>query len=105
LCGDRVVAAGDSKFVLALKANDGEVCWVATLRGPHVGGAALLEDRWIAIGCDAGTVYLLDRENGLLVWTYQTAGSIRTTPAVLGDRFLVPCTDSRLYCFGRQAAS
>jgi len=103
LCGDMVVSAGDSKRVVALNTATGEVCWIATLRGPHVGGAALVAERWIAIGCDAGTVYLLDREHGLPLWTYDTGGSIRSTPAIVGDRFLVPSTDSRLYCFGKDA--
>jgi outer membrane protein assembly factor BamB/orotate phosphoribosyltransferase len=103
LCSDLVVSAGDSKRVVAIKAETGEVCWIATLRGPHVGGAALVAEKWIAIGCDAGTVYLLDREHGLVIWTYNTGGSIRSTPAIVGDRLLVPSTDSRLYCFGEDA--
>jgi outer membrane protein assembly factor BamB/orotate phosphoribosyltransferase len=100
LCSDMVVSGGDSKRVFALDGDTGEVCWIATLRGPHVGGAALIGRRWIAIGCDAGQVYLLDRKSGLPIWTFETSGSIRSTPAVFGDRFLVASTDSWLYCFG-----
>jgi len=103
LCGDMVVSGGDSKRVAALKADSGEVCWVATLRGSHTGGATLVAGKWIALGCDAGTVYLLDRENGFTVWSYNTAGSIRSTPAVAGDRLLTPSSDGRLYCFGYSA--
>jgi outer membrane protein assembly factor BamB/orotate phosphoribosyltransferase len=103
LCDDLVVSAGDSKRVLALEAKTGEVCWIATLRGPHVGGAVLVAEKWVAIGCDAGTVYLLDREHGLPIWTYDTGGSIRSTPSIVGNRLLVPSTDSRLYCFGEDA--
>jgi outer membrane protein assembly factor BamB len=48
-------------------------------------------------------VYLLDSKNGLLVWSFETGGSIRSTPAVFQDKFLVPSTDGRLYCFGENA--
>jgi outer membrane protein assembly factor BamB/orotate phosphoribosyltransferase len=103
LCGDMLVAAGNSKRVVALKTDTGEVCWITTLRAPHVGGVALVADKWIALGCDAGTVYLLDREQGLPVWTYHTGGSIRSTPAVIDNRLLVPSTDGKLYCFAKDA--
>jgi outer membrane protein assembly factor BamB/orotate phosphoribosyltransferase len=103
LCGDMVVSGGDSKRVFALRTETGEVCWISTLRGSHLGGAAFVSGRWIAIGCDAGIVYLLDSKNGLLVWSFETGGSIRSTPAVFQDKFLVPSTDGRLYCFGENA--
>jgi outer membrane protein assembly factor BamB len=73
--------------LFALDGDTGEV--IATLRGPHVGGAALIGRRWIAIGCDAGQVYLLDRKSGLPIWTFETSGSIRSTPDARSWR--IPC--------------
>jgi outer membrane protein assembly factor BamB len=71
----------------------------------HVGGAALVAERWVALGCDAGRVYLLDREYGLTIWVYDTGGSIRCTPTVIGDRLLVPSMDGQLYCFGEDGSN
>jgi len=78
LFGDMVVSAGDSKLVVALEVATGEVRWLAALRGPHVGGAALVAELWSAIGRDAGKVDLLDRESVQTVWTFDTGGSIRS---------------------------
>ncbi|MEE3001232.1 MAG: PQQ-binding-like beta-propeller repeat protein [Planctomycetota bacterium] len=43
-------------------------------------------------------VYAIDRQSGLVQWTFYTEGPIRFSPWLEGDRLLVGSDDGRIYC-------
>jgi len=53
--------------------------------------------------CD-GKLYVLRKANGQLVWSYTTAGPVRSSPAVAEGKVLVGSDDGGLYCFDALAS-
>jgi outer membrane protein assembly factor BamB len=49
-----------------------------------------------------GDLFLLDRKNGKLSWTYELGTSVYANPAVVNNRIYVAGDDGRVYCFGKK---
>ena len=99
---DLVIVGGSSGHLVALERSTGRLRWIAATAGAIVGGAALVAERFVAVGAAGGAISLFDVRDGSLVWGYQTDGPIRTTPGIGGDLLLVPSGDGRLYAFSTQ---
>jgi outer membrane protein assembly factor BamB len=49
-----------------------------------------------------GDLFLLDRKNGKLQWTYELGTAVNANPAVVNNRIYVAGGDGRIYCFGKK---
>jgi hypothetical protein len=57
-------------------------------------------DSQLFIGSIEGDFHCLDSDTGETLWTYETGGSIYSSPAVVPGKVLISSTDGKLYCFG-----
>ncbi len=84
-------------IVWALDAETGEERWrFDGATGMYVEGGAL-GDGLFVIGNGDGNVYALDRESGLLQWTFETGHRVWSTPLIVSDTVYVGSMDRSLY--------
>ena len=88
--------------VVALRGVDGTVLWRTDVDGimyssPKIGdidGDGVAE---VVIGTDAGTVYVLNGNDGSIDCTFSTGGAVRSTAALANDRIVIGSFDSTVY--------
>ncbi len=88
--------------VVALRGTDGTVLWRTDVNGamyssPKIGdidGDGITE---VVIGTDAGTVYVLNGNDGSIDCTFSTGGAVRSTAALDNDRIVIGSLDHRIY--------
>lgn len=89
---DGTVYVGSSdKNVYALNGDSGDVLWMVTTGAPVLGGATISNDGFVYIGSGdpENALYKIDSFDGSIVWKYQAAGGIQTTPALSHDQSTV----------------
>lgn len=94
-----MIVGGYSGHVVALERDTGTIRWVGATGNRIIGGAALVNDTFVAIGSTDSYVYLFDGDTGKILWRYKTGGPIRTTPGVNLSQFVIPSCDGKLYAF------
>jgi len=84
-------------IVIAFDPKAGNVLWKYRDRNfPYFSSAALTKDRVIIGGRDK-RLHCIDRATGTGVWTFQTRGSVDSSPVVCRDTIIVGSEDGRLY--------
>lgn len=82
-------AGDDSRgLVLSLDPSTGSVRWRSTIASP-VSASPVVTDEAVVVAAQDGSVAALAREDGTPLWTADTGGTVRTTPAVDGSRAYV----------------
>lgn len=103
--GDTIYYGHERGYVYARRASDGGLIWSQSSLGGHSGvGAVVITPSRLYVGTavetESGKVICYDRASGDTVWTYQTGGSVTSTPAVAGGMMYVTSQDGYLYAFG-----
>jgi len=68
--------------------------------GPASGGLDGIKPAFggvVVFGCRDKRVHCVNRDNGEVVWTFQTSGEVDSSPVVCGDKVVVGSEDGRLY--------
>jgi glucose dehydrogenase len=73
----------------ALDAATGEVLWRTEFDRIAFGGVTVVNDLLFTATLD-GMIYALSRDNGSIVWQYQSPGGTNAWPAVAGDTIVWP---------------
>jgi len=47
-----------------------------------------------------GDLFLMDKDDGEILWTYELGTPVDHNPAVVDNRVYVAGEDGRIYCFG-----
>jgi outer membrane protein assembly factor BamB len=68
-------------------------------------GQPSVDDQHVYFGSADGNLYCLDAKSGQLVWSYQTADSLKATPAIAGDRIIASGLDHFIYCFDKRSGT
>ncbi|MBN1312384.1 MAG: PQQ-binding-like beta-propeller repeat protein [Anaerolineae bacterium] len=94
---DVIVVTDYRDSLFALNPADGTQQWVFKSEDSHfIGGAAIGED-FIYAATEDGAIHALDRETGLVEWSYETNGSIWSTPLLADGVLYITALDRRLY--------
>ncbi len=88
--------------IVALRGTDGTVLWRTDVdalmySSPKIGdvdGDGVPE---VVVGTDAGTVYVLNGNDGSIDCTFSTGGSVRSTAALDSNRIVIGSLDNRVY--------
>ncbi len=85
--------------VFVVSAKDGEVLWSTPFLGnhPHSSVSLDVERGLMFVGANNGRLFCFDTVSHLPVWTFDTDGEIKSTPAVSGDTVYVTSWDSKLH--------
>jgi len=84
----------------AIDENKGTLRWKLAGEGPFVSSPALHGHHLIQCGgAGDGTIRLVEKETGKVVWSRRTDRKIESDPVVAGDAFFVTGGDARLYAF------
>ncbi len=103
--GDTIYYGHERGYVYARRASDGGLIWSQSSLGGHSGvGAVVITPSRLYVGTAvetaSGKVICYDRASGDTIWTYQTGGSVTSTPAVVNGMMYVTSQDGYLYAFG-----
>ncbi len=98
---DGVVYVGSvDRNLYAIDESTGTLRWKLAGDGPFVSSPALHGRYLIQCGgAGDGTIRLVERETGKVVWSRKTDRKIESDPTVAGDAFFVTGGDARLYAF------
>jgi outer membrane protein assembly factor BamB len=96
LDGEVYVGNYDNVFMKA-DITAGKVVWEYTESdAPFFSSPAVGEDVVVFGGRDE-KVHCVRREDGKVVWTFQTRGEVDSSPVICGDKVVVGSEDGRLY--------
>jgi outer membrane protein assembly factor BamB len=73
--------------------------------GYGIYGAPAVDEANIYFGDDKGRFHCYSLENGKLVWEYQTAERIASTPMISGDRVVFGSCDRSIYCLNKETGA
>ena len=96
LDGQIYVGNYDNVFVRADLETEKIVWEYAESDSPFFSSPAVGEDVVIFGGRDK-QVHCIGREDGKVVWTFQTLGEVDSSPAICGDKVVIGSEDGRLY--------
>ncbi len=88
--------AGDG-YVKAISRQDRNQRWRSNVVGGPVMGGPLVDANRVLVITQAGTVQLLDNQNGSSIAVASITASAGGAPAVSGPYIFIPGTDGRLY--------
>ena len=89
--------ADDSNYY-AINVNNGSVRWSKNMKTKIVSGSTLFKEKLIIFGGINGYIYALNSESGDLAWSFQTYGTITSSPMTSGKYIYCTSFDSYLYC-------
>jgi len=102
LVTDTAVVVQDwSRTVRALSSRDGRELWrfvyPASPADDHRQGGLVLHGKNVLVPAWNGTLYALDLISGVERWHYATAGPLRSTPLVLGEKIVIASEDGAVH--------
>jgi glucose dehydrogenase len=87
-------------YLYALDETTGAPRWKLQGSGPLVSSPAVHGRHLVQCGgAGDGSIRLVERDTGRVVWSYRTERKIESDPVVVGDAFYVTGGDGRLYAF------
>lgn len=87
-------------YLYALDEGSGALRWKLQGSGPFVSSPAVHGRHLVQCGgAGDGSIRLVERDTGRVVWSYRTERKIESDPVVVGDAFYVTGGDGRLYAF------
>jgi outer membrane protein assembly factor BamB len=96
LDGQVYVGNYDGLF-LRTNIDSGEIAWKYIEEdSPFFSSPAIGEDV-IVLGGRDNQVHCVSRDDGKLIWTFQTLGEVDSSPVICGDKVVVGSEDGRLY--------
>ncbi len=97
--GNEVLAGLSDGFLVALSLNDGQLKWEKKLhtgtKFTDVDAHPVLDGGILYIPSYDGSLYALRRQNGEILWRFDSGGSKRVV--IEGDRIFLPSTDGTIY--------
>jgi outer membrane protein assembly factor BamB len=84
-----VYAAADSGLVYALRSEDGEQVWRASVRGP-IASAPISVGEALIVATTLDTLYRISKRDGAVLKRGHIASSVSALPAVAGDTLIIP---------------
>jgi 5-hydroxyisourate hydrolase-like protein (transthyretin family) len=89
----------------ALNASDGREIWSTDIHftqrgesGPIVYSSASVTNDMVFIGADDNYLYCLDTHTGIILWSFQTNGCVRSTPSLYDSMVFFGSDDHEIYC-------
>lgn len=93
-----VVVAGTDQMVRAYDAHDGTQLWTSRLGAP-VEAAPMLSREHVFVATLGGRLLALERDTGLIVWTEELRGRVKSAMAAANGDLFVLCEPRFLYRF------
>ena len=97
--GEMVVVAGTDGLTRALKQNSGELIWEASVQFPVV-APPLLSSTNVFVGTLGSTIVALDRTNGVLEWSNDLKGRVKSAMTTRNGDLYVMTEPRYVYRFG-----
>ncbi len=98
--GDVVYVGSHSGAFICIDVDSGRERWKTRLPDRIEGSAVPSTDgEKIFVGCYDCRLYCMSRVDGDILWSYETGGLVKCTPAVVGDDYVIfGSYDHHLYC-------
>lgn len=98
--GGTVYVGSVDRNLYALDENSGALRWKVAGDGPFISSPALHGRHLVQCGgAGDGTIRLIEKDTGKVVWSLKTDRKIESDPTVVGDAVFVTGGDARLYAF------
>jgi outer membrane protein assembly factor BamB len=106
IAGGVVYAGSDSGELFALDLATGAKKWSAKItpppesatKVPWIRSAPAVAKGIVVVGAEDGVLRAFDAGSGKPKWEFRTAGQIRASPAIVGERVIFGSWDGRCYC-------
>jgi eukaryotic-like serine/threonine-protein kinase len=113
VAGSLVIVAGRGERVFAVDAATGAPRWSFAMQPDvpaqrawdYFTASPVVDGNRVLVGSGDGHLYALLVETGELLWTFQTADSIRAAPLVAGDTVYQPSGDDYVYALAASDGS
>jgi len=86
----------DGVFISADIAS-GEIVWKYKSGDASFFSSAAVGENIVVVGGRDKRVHCLGRDDGKLLWTFQTLGEVDSSPVICGDKIIVGSKDGRIY--------
>ncbi|MCS7238687.1 MAG: PQQ-like beta-propeller repeat protein [Thermoguttaceae bacterium] len=99
LDGDLLLIQTDAGTVHAVDSETGVTRWTRRIGDPrHPTLRAAVNKKWVAV-INGSTLFILDRNDGRVLWSVRTEGAPGAGPALSSQRVYVPCLDGKVFAY------
>ena len=95
--GKNVYAGNYGGTFLTANIESGKTLWSYIGDGSPFFSSPAVNENYVVIGSRDSQLHCLDRNNGKVLWTFQTLGKIDSSPVIVRDKIIVGSEDGNLY--------
>ena len=102
---EKIYTLDTNLTVTAINKNTGKKKWVRKLikkvgkSSGIINGGLAVENDLLAVTAGTGDIFVLNKNNGKVIWNKNIVAPIRAAPIISGSLFLVLSKDNRLYAY------